>query len=158
MICTQIQIDADGNSVVLPFGLIFACYMVCIMIGSSGFNILCNKYKLSPGSYRKLLLTHVNTHLEQIASMLLVVAGISLFIPVITSVRYVLFLWILIQSKDMSTVLLSFLIFETCCGMYFPCMGTLRSKYIPEATRAAIMNFFRVPLNFFVVVVLTQVC
>jgi hypothetical protein len=49
MICTETQIDADGNPVVLPFGLIFACYMVCIMIGSSGFNILCNKYKHSPG-------------------------------------------------------------------------------------------------------------
>ena len=36
-------------------------------------------------------------------------------------------------------------------------MGTLRGKYIPESTRSAIMNFFRLPLNFFVVVLLTQV-
>lgn len=49
---------------------------------------------------------------------------------------------------------LSFLLFEACCGVYFPCIGTLRSKYIPEKTRAAIMNFFRVPLNFLVVFLL----
>jgi len=36
-------------------------------------------------------------------------------------------------------------------------MGTLKAKFIPEQTRSAIMNFFRVPLNFLVVVVLVKV-
>lgn len=41
----------------------------------------------------------------------------------------------------------SFLVFEFVCGVYFPAMGTMRAKYVPEETRAAIMNYFRVPLN-----------
>lgn len=57
----------------------------------------------------------------------------------------------------MLIVFSSFLSFEVCCGLYFPCIGTLRGKYIPENTRAAIMNFFRVPLNLLVVLVLVQV-
>jgi len=47
--------------------------------------------------------------------------------------------------------LLGFLVFETTVGLYFPTLGTLRSKYIPEDSRAAIMSFYRVPLNFVVV-------
>lgn len=39
------------------------------------------------------------------------------------------------------------LVFEIVCGIYFPSMGTMRAKYVPEETRAAIMNYFRVPLN-----------
>lgn len=44
--------------------------------------------------------------------------------------------------------------FEAICGVYFPAMGTMRAKYVPEVTRAAIMNYFRVPLNLIVCVVL----
>ena len=39
------------------------------------------------------------------------------------------------------------LAFEVVCGVYFPAMGTMRAKYVPEVTRSAIMNYFRVPLN-----------
>jgi len=80
---------------------------------------------------------------EDIASILLLLSFISLIVPVFTT--------------NLHMVLGAFLLFEVCCGIYFPCMGTLRGKYIPEATRAAIMNFFRVPLNFLVVVVLVKV-
>lgn len=44
--------------------------------------------------------------------------------------------------------------FEIICGVYFPAMGTMRAKYVPEVTRAAIMNYFRVPLNVIVCAVL----
>jgi MFS transporter, MFS domain-containing protein family, molybdate-anion transporter len=54
--------------------------------------------------------------------------------------------------------MLSFMVFEACVGLYFPSIGTLRSQYIPEANRSTIMNLFRVPLNFLVVVVLLKVC
>lgn len=112
----------------LPFGLIFACFMVSIMLGSSIFGILLNKFKLS---------------VEEVARILLFTAAISLAIPV--------------YATNTTMVTVGFLLFETCCGIYFPCAGTLRSKYIPEATRSAVMNFFRVPLNFLVVVVLVKV-
>jgi len=112
----------------LPFGLIFACYMVCIMIGSSLFNVMISKFKMSA---------------ESIATWLLALATLALLVPVFVT--------------DVNLLLGSFLLFEICCGIYFPCMGTLRGKYVPEATRSAVMNFFRIPLNALVVLVLVKV-
>merc|ERR1719159_715717 len=45
----------------------------------------------------------------------------------------------------------SFFAFEFCVGMYFPLIGTLRSLYLPEEYRGAIMNLFGIPLNMLVV-------
>jgi len=49
---------------------------------------------------------------------------------------------------------MAFLLFEICVGMYFPAMGTMKSSIVPESSRAALYNLFRVPLNFIVVGVL----
>lgn len=51
------------------------------------------------------------------------------------------------QSRSVFQVYCALLAFEVICGVYFPAMGTMRAKYIPEETRSAIMNFLRVPLN-----------
>lgn len=45
----------------------------------------------------------------------------------------------------------AFFLFELCVGMYFPLIGTLRSKYLPDAYRGVIMNIFGIPLNLIVV-------
>lgn len=50
-------------------------------------------------------------------------------------------------SQNVWQVYAALLAFEVICGVYFPAMGTMRAKYVPEVTRAAIMNYFRVPLN-----------
>lgn len=42
---------------------------------------------------------------------------------------------------------LSFLSLETSIGVYFPSVGCLRSRFIPESHRATITNWFRVPMN-----------
>jgi len=112
----------------LPFGLIFASFMVCMMVGSSLFSIFTEKFGLLP---------------ERLGRALFLVSALSLLIPCITSNR--------------SLIAFGFLVFEICCGLYFPCIGTLRGKYIPESSRAGIMNFFRVGLNLLVVVVLVKV-
>lgn len=52
---------------------------------------------------------------------------------------------------------LGFFIFEACVGMYWPCMGSMRAKYVPEESRATIMNIFRIPLNIIVVLALLKV-
>ena len=111
----------------LPFGLIFASYMVCIMIGSSLFSILINK---SP--------------VDSLLKGVLLVSCLSLLVPFFFPDRAEL-------------VLGSFLCFEVCCGVYFPSIGVLRSKVIPEHSRSTIMNFFRIPLNFLVVLVLYHI-
>jgi hypothetical protein len=46
---------------------------------------------------------------------------------------------------------MAFNVFEFSCGLYFPSVGTIRGKLVPEETRATIMNVFRVPLNLIVV-------
>lgn len=50
-------------------------------------------------------------------------------------------------SSNVWEVYAALLTFEVICGLYFPAMGTMRAKYVPEMTRSAIMNYFRVPLN-----------
>lgn len=57
-------------------------------------------------------------------------------------------------SRNVWYVYAALLAFEIICGIYFPAMGTVRAKYVPEVTRAAIMNYFRVPLNVIVCAVL----
>eukprot|EP01087_Luapelamoeba_hula_P010142 TRINITY_DN2671_c2_g1_i1.p1 TRINITY_DN2671_c2_g1~~TRINITY_DN2671_c2_g1_i1.p1 ORF type:complete len:495 (+),score=72.39 TRINITY_DN2671_c2_g1_i1:89-1573(+) len=117
----------DPNQAELPYGIIFACFMVCVMIGSSVFSIL----------------VHLGFQLETIGMGLLATSALALFIPYV--------------STDIPIILFSFLLFEACCGVFWPCFGTLRGQHIPEDSRATIMNFFRVPLNLFVVVVLLKV-
>jgi len=45
----------------------------------------------------------------------------------------------------------SFLLFELCVGVYFPMSGTLKGSIVPEESRSAIYNLYRVPLNCIVV-------
>jgi len=52
---------------------------------------------------------------------------------------------------------IAFISFELCVGVFWPCAMTLRGRYIPEEVRATIMNFFRIPLNIIVVLVLLKV-
>ncbi len=79
----------------LPFGVIFASYMVCVMIGSAVFSMAIQ-----------------STSAEQLCRVLLLVAAGSLCVPVLTLHPY--------------AVLLGFLLFEICCGMWWPTIGTLR--------------------------------
>jgi len=116
-----------GSTEELPFGIIFASYMVCIMIGSSLFSLLIVKHAA-----------------DFILRGVLAVSCMSLLVPFFVPDRP-------------EIVLSSFLVFEVCCGLYFPSIGVLRSKVIPEHSRSTIMNFFRIPLNFLVVLVLYQI-
>lgn len=50
-------------------------------------------------------------------------------------------------SSNVWEIYAALLVFEVICGLYFPAMGTMRAKYVPEVARAAIMNYFRIPLN-----------
>lgn len=53
--------------------------------------------------------------------------------------------------------LLGFCVFESCVGIFWPSIMKMRSQYIPEEARSTIMNFFRIPLNIFVCIVLYNV-
>lgn len=54
------------------------------------------------------------------------------------------------------SIFIAFIVFECCVGIFWPAMGYLRGKYVPEETRSTTMNFFRVPLNIIVIAILYQ--
>ena len=57
----------------------------------------------------------------------------------------------------LSVLMLSLFLFESCVGMYFPTIGTLRSKYFPDSHRSVVMNLFGIPLNAMVVTVFLSI-
>ncbi|KAJ3413006.1 Molybdate-anion transporter [Chytridiales sp. JEL 0842] len=115
------------TSMSLPFGLIFSAFMVSIAIGSVFFKMAMK----------------ANWSHEKIAVATFSLASIAIFIPYL--------------FKNLYFVYASFCLFEVCCGVFFPVMGSLRGKYIPDATRATVMNVFRLPLNIIVVAILYKV-
>jgi MFS family permease/cbb3-type cytochrome oxidase subunit 3 len=113
-----------GHKDELPFGLIFAGFMICIMIGSRIFNILMqNQWKVITISLPIFLL-----------------GTVSMLLPIVTMNEHILY-W-------------AFALFETCCGIFFPTLGCIKSQIIPEEVRSSVMNLFRVPMNAIVVIVL----
>lgn len=107
-------------------GWVFASFMTAVMFGSTIFSYLMRQ------GYK----------VERFSIGLFFVAAASLLVPVLT-----MSLWFRMAA---------FLVFEACVGMFWPCLGTMRSCYVPEEVRATLMNFFRIPLNIIVVVVLYQ--
>jgi len=114
------------NSVELPHGWIFASFMMSVMLGSTVFKILVERYRL-----------------ESMMRVVFLISCASLSVPIF--------------FENQTIVLAAFLTFESTVGVFWPAMGTMRSKYIPEESRATIMNFFRIPLNAIVVLVLFNV-
>ncbi|CAD5123852.1 DgyrCDS12158 [Dimorphilus gyrociliatus] len=110
----------------IPHGFIFAGFMIAIMIGSSLFKILSKS--LQPENFMRGVLC---------------ISSICMTIPVLF-------------PDSQTLIFISFLVFESCVGIFWPSMSTMRGKYVPESTRATIMNFFRIPLNLIVVIILTQ--
>lgn len=110
----------------LPLGMIFALFMICVMIGSNIFSWVV-----------------VYVIPELILIVLLIISIVALFLPSFPS--------------SGPLVLGCFLLFELSVGLYFPTVGTLRGKYIPEEVRATVMNLFRIPLNLFVIVMLLNI-
>jgi hypothetical protein len=57
-------------------------------------------------------------------------------------------------TESQPIILVAFIIFEVCVGMYWPAMGTIKSALVPENARATVYSLFRVPLNAIVLTVL----
>ncbi len=93
-----------------------------------------------------LLYKYIMTHYPHITpTRLLVVtlsiAAASFFIPV---------LW-----RDERVTMWCFCIFEICCGVYFPLMAYQKGKIVEDGVRANVYGLMRIPLNIFVVLVLS---
>lgn len=117
-----LTVEGEDNP---PFGLIFATFMICCMLGSQAFGYLIALYP------PEFILRNVF-----IVSMLsLATVPIDKFVG--TNFTY-----------------FGFLLFEVCVGIYFPCQSTIKGSVVPEQSRSTIYNLFRVPLNAIVLFVL----
>lgn len=101
-------------------GLIFAAYMLAVMLASTLSRTISN-YKSPPELMRIILFASAATFL----------------VPAFVSNPYINFI--------------AFIVFEFCCGLYFPTAGSLRSLVIPEDSRTTIMALYRMGLNILVV-------
>ncbi|KAJ1621683.1 hypothetical protein T492DRAFT_1149509 [Pavlovales sp. CCMP2436] len=119
---------ASGSSV--PFGAVFSCFMACCMLGSSAFG-LAMKAGMSA---------------EAIAVSMLAVGATAMSLATLAA-----------SKSALLSLSLAFFAFEACVGVYFPTIGTLRSKLLPDEHRGAIMNLFGIPLNLIVVVVFLSI-
>ena len=113
----------------LPLGMIFACFMGSVMLGSLAFNILVSKYQLI--SHARLL------------TIVFATASMSLLVPVLRRGEAVTF-W-------------SFCVFEACVGMYFPSVAYLKGRIVDDGIRARVYAMLRIPLNVFVVLALSLI-
>jgi MFS family permease len=118
--------EASTENERIPHGLIFAAFMVAVMMGSSLFKLLSNSYSS-----------------EAFLRVVLLLASFSLAVPIIL-------------PSNSAAIFAAFILFEICVGIFWPAMGYLRGKYIPEETRSTTMNFFRIPLNIIVIAILYQ--
>jgi len=127
----------------IPHGFIFATFMLSSMLGSSIASRLMARASLKVESYMQIIF---------------LISSATLLLPVVTG-----YLNISQGEKGGSMSyggciqLFGFCVFEACVGIFWPSIMKMRSQYIPEEARSTIMNFFRIPLNVFVCIVLYNV-
>ncbi|PKI53887.1 hypothetical protein CRG98_025681 [Punica granatum] len=131
------------NDEEIPHGFIFATFMLASMLGSS----LASR-----------LMARSTPRVESYMQIVFVISSAALLLPIMTS-------FLVTPSKVRGggisfsgcLQLLGFCTFEACVGIFWPSIMKMRSQYIPEEARSTIMNFFRIPLNIFVCIVLYNV-
>jgi MFS family permease len=114
-----------------PYGTVFSCFMASCLLGSTVFGNLAKK----------------GVPTESSAAGMLTVATLAMSAATLT----------VSSTMSLPAIVASFFAFEACVGMYFPSIGTLRSKYVPDSHRSVIMNLFGIPLNVLVVSVFLSI-
>lgn len=130
---------------IIPHGMIFACFMVSSMAGSA-----------LAGS---LLSSTSKIRVERYMQAVFGLSAISLFVPVFfhTTTKDTESKAMLGISMSGQIQLVAFCAFEFMVGVFWPSMMKMRSQHVPEEIRSTIINFFRIPLNIFVCLVLYNV-
>ncbi|KAG6636474.1 molybdate-anion transporter-like isoform X3 [Carya illinoinensis] len=117
------------NEEEIPHGFIFATFMLASMLGSSIASRLLARSSPKVESYMQIVFFLIAPSKVKGGSI----------------------------SFSGCILVVGFCAFEACVGIFWPSMMKMRSQYIPEEARSTIMNFFRIPLNIFVCVVLYNV-
>ena len=109
-------------------GVIFSCFMVCVMMGSSIFKIM-------------------NTGKSRLYNLPIALHCVSFLMMGAVTLFY----------DNKLVVYFCFLLFEISVGVFYPAYGVIKSEKLPEEIRSSIMNIFRIPLNAFVVLLLLKI-
>eukprot|EP00746_Dinoflagellata_sp_MGD_P015032 gnl/MRDRNA2_/MRDRNA2_133286_c0_seq1.p1 gnl/MRDRNA2_/MRDRNA2_133286_c0~~gnl/MRDRNA2_/MRDRNA2_133286_c0_seq1.p1 ORF type:complete len:501 (+),score=92.21 gnl/MRDRNA2_/MRDRNA2_133286_c0_seq1:120-1622(+) len=112
----------DSKVLPPPHGLIFALFMMACMCGASAFGLF--------GSNMRPLQMLIPNLVLAMAALGACAFAVSSGMP-----------------YKLQTCFFGFLVFEFCCGVYFPVIGTIKSQVVMEQNRATIYNLYRVPLN-----------
>jgi hypothetical protein len=120
-----------GEGAGTPYGTVFSCFMACCLLGSTLF-----------GQLAKMAVPTEKFTAGMLALATLAMSGATFAVS---------------TSMSLPALVAAFFAFEACVGMYFPSIGTLRSKYVPDSHRSVIMNLFGIPLNVLVVSVFLSI-
>jgi MFS family permease len=127
----------------IPHGMIFATMMVACMVGSS---------------VASRIMSRPDMKVERYMQVVYLISACALAVPVfVKSFGFgegVKGGPITFEGKIQ---MLAFLVFEAMVGVFWPSMMKMRSQYVPEEVRSTVMNFFRIPLNLFVCIILYNV-
>lgn len=137
-IAAAIKKAFSGSTVPVPYGTVFSCFMASCLLGSTLFGQLANAKVDTETSTSNMLLVAT---LAMVAATWTVGSGMTM----------------LGGKGPLMAIVAAFFAFEACVGMYFPSIGTLRSKYVPDSHRSVIMNLFGIPLNVLVVTVFLSI-
>ena len=120
-----------------PLGMVFSCFMVCIMVGSALFSILANR-----GYTEANILKHC---LIMISASMAICCYTARLVDLVLIIIYSVIFYFRPNATQFDTIIsfIAFLVLEVAIGMYFPAISYLRSQVIPESHRANVMNWFR---------------
>lgn len=153
-ISSAISAVYGGATAVVPYGTIFSCFMACCLMGATLFSKLNTKIS-------KATATGSSGHqprIENSVTVMLLLSTIAVGLSAAATTTYPGLSWFRNNGISVLSALVSaFFAFEIAVGFYFPSIGTLRSKYIPDSHRSVIMNLFGIPLNALVVSVFLRI-
>jgi len=150
-----------GVSIGTPYGTVFSCFMACCLLGSTVFGQLTSSTKVDKNGKSKAVSTE-NFAVGMLGLAALAMGSATLSISsstprIFSALTSLLPSFVSQPGGILSILMLSLFLFESCVGMYFPTIGTLRSKYFPDSHRSVVMNLFGIPLNVMVVTVFLSI-
>ena len=172
--------NSSPSAIGTPYGTVFSCFMACCLLGSTLFGRLTSstgRADARTGKGRRAMSTEsfavgmlaLATTAMGVATLSIGSSAPSMFgtltsLPILATVLSpfaTLFGNISTSLSSpgaiLSVLMLSLFLFESCVGMYFPTIGTLRSKFFPDSHRTVVMNLFGIPLNVMVVTVFLSI-
>lgn len=117
----------DSKAIPPPHGVIFSLFMMACTCGAS----VC---------------TMINGRLSPVQRLITTFS--------MGAVAFMVASYVAGRENYIMIVFGSFLVFEFCCGVYFPSVGVLKSEIVPEHVRGTMYNLYRLPLNGVVVCLL----